>query len=257
MPETANPVRPPRGLAVVAALFVAVVVLPGAIGIASQITRTTEVKQSTITPLAQRIDVTARHGDVTITPSTDGNVTVRTTYRYGVGDPRLVEESTATGVVLDSRCDDVLDTECNIDYAISVPPSFTVAVETSGEIDARGLTGLVTLETGADVRLAELSGPIDIRGTSGEVIGTELRSEQVSVETPGDVRLQLVAPPRTLLADTRHGEVTLAVPSSVGYRVNADSESGEESIEVPTDPASERTIRVTSNSGDIRITPTP
>lgn len=260
MADTIDVERPPRVLAVAAALLVALVVLPGAIGLASQILRTTETKESTLTPMAERLDVTARHGDVTLTPSVDGEVTVRTTSRYGVGKPELIEESTVAGVVLDSRCDDVLDTECGVDYEISVPPSFTVAVETGGggEVSARGLTGPLTLETnGGDVRLADVSGPLDIR-RSGEVIGAQLRSEQIGVDTSsGDVRLSLVTPPRSLAVDTRSGEITLTVPSSVGYRITTDSDTGEQSVDVASDPASDRTIRATSQHGDIRIAPTP
>ena len=63
--------------------------------------------------------------------------------------------------------------------------------------------------------------------------------------------------PRSLVdATTETGEITLAVPADTTYRVDAGSDSGDERVLVPLDPASTRTLHASSDTGDVTVRPT-
>ena len=69
----------------------------------------------------------------------------------------------------------------------------------------------------------------------------------------GDVRLELLEPPQAVQVDAQYGDVDVAVPAGVGYRVSAGTRSGERSVSVPVDPGSDRTITVDGGTGDVRL----
>jgi hypothetical protein len=253
-----EPTRRPHPAVVVAAvLFVVVVIGSGALQLLSQAATGRYERTSTLVPSAERFTVASDSGTVRLSPSTDGDVHVRTTVSYGLGEPELVEDATPAGVRLDATCSGVLATHCEVDYVVEVPPSFAVFVEgTFGDVTVSGLTGPVTVDrSNGDVALFDLAGALDVTTRTGVISGNGLRSDVVRAETrSGDVQLGLLEPPRTLAVDSATGEVDIAVPAT-GYRVDARSASGETTVLVPTDPAAPGTIVVGSGSGNVRVRP--
>ncbi|WP_219417126.1 DUF4097 family beta strand repeat-containing protein [Pseudonocardia nigra] len=250
--------KPRRGIVVAAVLFVLLVIATGTANLLSQFVQGTFHQTDTLVPRGDRFTVQGAAGNVTLNPSPDGNVHVRTTVHYGISKPEFVQRSTPTGVLLHTRCDGLLATRCDVDYLIEVPPSFAVDVELeAGEVSVNGLAGPVTVDVSAgDVTLLDVSGALDVSSSSGEIRGLGLRSAVVRADTSsGDVRMELIDPPQSVRVDVGSGEVDLAVPVDVDYRVDADTASGEERIAVPVRTGSDRTITVDGGSGDVRIRP--
>jgi hypothetical protein len=252
-PQKARP-----ALVTAAVLLVVVVCGTGAAQMLSEVVRGTLERTSTITPSTDRFVVDADVGDITLTPSADSEVHVRTVVHHGPGEPELVEESTAAGVRLDVHCHALLGGGCEVDYVVEVPPAFEVRVGgTAGDVVASRLTGPLTVDRSAgDISVFDVTGPVDLRSSTGEIRAEGLRSEVVAAESDsGDIRLELLVAPRSLDARSADGELDLAVPGDAGYRVDARTSTGEERVLVPTDPASPRIIRADSQTGDIDIHP--
>ncbi|WP_433280155.1 DUF4097 family beta strand repeat-containing protein [Pseudonocardia xinjiangensis] len=246
-----------RGVLVAAVLFVVLVVGTGALQLLSQAATGTYERTSTLTPTGERFTVASDAGTVTLSPSSDGAVHIRTVVRYGLGQPELTEETTSAGVRLDATCSGLLATHCDVDYAVELPPSFPVYVEgTAGDVTVSGLTGPVTVERATgDIALVDLAGPIDATVMSGVISGRGLRSDVVRAETrSGDVRLELREPPSSLAVDSLSGQIDVTVPAT-GYRVDARSTTGEASVLVPVDAAAPGMIVLDSENGDVRVRP--
>ena len=214
----------------------------------------------TLEPQADRLVVRSGAGDLTLAPSSDGKVHVRTVARYGLARPVLTQESTSSGLLLDAQCDGWLGTNCQVDHTVEVPPSLAV-VAGGGccDVTARGLTGPVTITRGSgDIALVDLSGPIDVRSSSGEISGDRLSGGSVRAGTDsGDVRLDLLRP-RSVQVDVSSGEVDVTVPGGgATYRVDVQTGSGEQQIDVPVDPAAASMITIDSDSGDVSLSPAP
>jgi DUF4097 and DUF4098 domain-containing protein YvlB len=126
-----------------------------------------------------------------------------------------------------------------------------------GDVTASRLTGPLTVDRlNGDITAIDLTGPLDLRSSDGEITGDTLRTDVLrAASDTGDVRLELVTPPRSVDIATAAGEVDLAVPVDTAYRVDADTDSGEESVLVPVDPASDRVLRVDGDTGDVTVRP--
>ncbi|TQM14067.1 DUF4097 family beta strand repeat-containing protein [Pseudonocardia kunmingensis] len=255
---TPAPAKAHPAVVTAAVLLVALVCGIGAVEWLSQVARATLERTSTIAPATDRFVLDADVGDITLTPSADGQVHVRTVVHHGLGEPELVEESTPTGVRLDVDCDAPLADDCDVQYVVEVPPAFEVRVEgVAGDVTASRLTGSVTIDRRVgDIAVFDMAGPVDLGTSTGEITAEGLRSEVVrAVSDTGDVRLELLAAPRSLDARSETGEIDLAVPGDVGYRVDARTRSGDERVLVPVDPASPRIIRAEGSSGDVSLRP--
>lgn len=246
-----------RGLAVFAAIFVVLTALFGGAQLLALVPIGTLERSITLEPAADRLAVRSGGGDLVLTPSADGKVHVRTVARYGLARPVLIQESTASGLLLDAQCDGWLGTNCQVDHTVEVPPSFAVIADGGCcDVTARGLTGPVTINRDSgDIALVDLSGPIDVRSSSGEITADRLTGGSVRAGTDsGDVQLDLLRP-RSVRVDVSSGEVDLTVPDGGAYRVDVRTGSGEQQIDVPVDPAAASTISVSSDSGDVRLSP--
>jgi hypothetical protein len=238
-----------------AVLLVVVVIGTGAVELLSQIVSGTIESNSVLTPLADRFTVDT-DADLTVVPSTDGQVRVHTLVRHGLAQPDLVQESTPAGVRLDVDCNEMLVSSCEVEYTVELPPSFELVVTgMAGDVTARGLTGPVRVdrETG-DIALFDVTGPVDVTSIWGEITAMGLGSDTVRAESrTGDVRLELLEPPQSVQVDANSGEVDVAVPAGASYRVSAWTRSGERAVTVPVDPSSPRMITVDGGSGDVRL----
>ncbi|GAA1837561.1 hypothetical protein GCM10009836_15300 [Pseudonocardia ailaonensis] len=245
------------GLAV---LFVLTVATAGVSELISETFHGRSVEDRTLTSAVARLELDADQGDVEIVPSPDGDVHVRTDAAYGLREPVLTRESTATGVRLASRCrDGVVAASCRVGWTVAVPAGFTVDVDAgAGSLKVRDLTGPVTLKALGDVELSGLSGDVTARSTYGDITGAGLRSGSVTVASiSGDVDLTLTVPPHSVSATvTAVGDVSLAVPGSQAYRVDAEpGRFGDRKVTVPQDPASLSILRAVTGGGTVTLRP--
>lgn len=255
MTAPAPPAKAHPAVVAAAVLMVVLVCGTGAFTLLSEVVTSTVERTNAFTPTSNRLVVDA-DGDVTIEPSSDGQVHVHTVVQHGLGEPEIVQVSTPAGIRLDAGCREVLAISCDVRHEIQVPPAFEVVVDgADGDVTASRLSGPLKVDrfTG-DITAVDLTGPLDLRSSTGEITGDALRAEVVRVGSDtGDVRLELVVPPQSVDIATNDGEVDLAVPADTTYRVEAGSDSGEERVLVPIDPTSARTLRVDGDTGDVTV----
>ena len=101
--------------------------------------------------------------------------------------------------------------------------------------------------------LADVSGPLQLSTDNGRVEATRLRSATVTADSDnGRVQLEFAAAPTTVVATSNNGRVEVVVPADgTAYRVDAQTDSGSETIDVPTDPTSPRTITLRTDNGSV------
>ena len=119
-----------------------------------------------------------------------------------------------------------------------------------------GTTGPITVDgDNGSVRLADVSGPLQVSTDNGRVEGTRLRSQQVTADSDnGRVQLEFDEAPTTVIATTSNGRVEVVVPDDgTAYRVDVRTSNGSETIEVPIDSASQRTISVRTSNGSATV----
>lgn len=248
-------IRP--GVLVLSVLFVIGVVAFGMMSLLSQVVRGSFDRTSTLVPHSGRLDITTSTGNVTVVPSRDERVHVRTEARYGLDEPTLVEETDAAGLRLAAHCESFLATRCEVSYTVEVPQAIAVTVEgDGGDVTVRGTTGPVTVsQRSGDVFLQDLAGPVEVTTIVGEVRGSGLRGGSARIDTgSGDVLLDMAVPPDQLQVISDSGEIEVGVPP-VPYRVDARSRAGDERIAVPIDLTSRRLIVVSSGAEDVSVRP--
>jgi hypothetical protein len=224
-----------------------------------------------------RLEVDAAGGgDITVVRelSTMPLVTVDSSVQGSIHAPVLRAVKDGATVRIAGNCPYISFGPCNSRIMIRVPADIEVDIRSgSGDVTASGLTGRVKLETGSgDVSADGLSGPADLhtssgdvnvrglsgdttlRTGSGDINAGNLATADVTADTAsGDVGLDFRLAPRIIDASTASGDVDVSVPEGEAYRVEADSGSGDQNLNVKTDPASTRIIRAQTSSGDVSV----
>jgi DUF4097 and DUF4098 domain-containing protein YvlB len=146
----------------------------------------------------------------------------------------------------------------------------------SGDIVLRQLRGPVDVRTGsAGVTISDVTGPLTAHTGSGDVRGTGLASSTATAETgsgsvsleladgagqvaaetgSGDVTLTLAGEPDQVRAETGSGNVTVVLADRAAtYAVLAETNSGDQDVQIRTDPSAPRSLEVRTGSGDVTI----
>lgn len=146
---------------------------------------------------------------------------------------------------------------CSVDYEAAVPRDAAADVHSpTGSIDVRDVGGGVALtSTTGDIIVDDVAGPLSAQVTTGEITGANLDSTRAAAETTtGDITLGFTASPERVEAVATTGDVIIEVPNSDDpYRVDVQSKTGEQHVEVSQDPEAERVIDVTISTGDVHI----
>jgi hypothetical protein len=239
------------------------------------------------------VSVTADNADVTLSSSTGDRIRVRGTLRESLVRPTFSWQSTAAGLALHSQCR-VPTGNCSLEYAITAPAGFPVAVtDSSGELNASGLGGTVALsdssgDLGAsdlagnirldnnsggitasglagNIRLDNSSGDITVSGLTGDlrfqdnsggiVVNGLAGTDVIGSDSSGDITLTFTKVPERVQVRDSSGGVTLVLPpGGTAYDVNASASSGSAVVTVPRNSSSKHVITVVDQSGDITVT---
>jgi hypothetical protein len=224
-------------------------------------------------PIDQLV-VDADGGEITVVPSIGDNVRISSVVKGSIHTPEPHAYRDGNTVRLDGKCPEITFGPCRARITIYVPQDTPVEVHSgSGDLVASGLTGRVDLETGSgDVTATGLSGPSDLRTGSGDVtvrglsgvtelntgsgdvMAEDLATRSVTAETSsGDVELDFRLRPRDVDASTASGDVQIAVPRGGPYHVVADPGSGDQTVDVKTDPEAANTLRASTSSGEVTV----
>jgi len=127
---------------------------------------------------------------------------------------------------------------CRSDVRIDAPPEVDVTVRTkSGDVDLRGLSGRVRVETDAG----------DIRAERIDTVTMHAWTDA------GDIDLDLFGNPARTQADSDAGDIKVVVPFN-SYRVDANSDSGKVSVRgIIRDDLAPRAIHAMTDAGDVTV----
>jgi hypothetical protein len=204
----------------------------------------------------QTLAVIAHVGTVQVTGggSAQATVTERLTFRHTA--PVTTHRVSGGTLTLDSHCPG--GGACGVDYTITLPRSTTVRVTDSvGSIGLRSLSGPVTAHTNAgSINLDSLSGTITATGHVGSISGQKLSCRRATMHTSaGGVQASFTAAPANLTATTDVGTVTLRLPTTVAYAVNATASIGKTSVSVHRSASSPHVVTASVRTGSVTVEP--
>jgi hypothetical protein len=250
--------RPRRALVTVAALAL---LGTGAVLVTDAVLPSTTSNQTfTMEPGSAVLSVDLGPGHVVLTASTSQHLEVHRTMRFKGRRPTVEERADARGARITSHCPALVGRVCEIRYEIGVPKGYAVDLRTSsGGVDARQLSVdklHIEVSSGA-THLEDVQGTVQITSSSGSITGTRLNSGYFAAHlASGSTNLDFAVPPQLVTVSASSGAVNVRLPGSgAPYHVETESGSGEEEIQVPTDPASRHRVAVSTGSGSITVLP--
>jgi hypothetical protein len=167
------------------------------------------------------VDADIDAGSVRLVGTDDNEITIESTVHSGVRGPSHSEKVVGDRLVVRSNCPfDLVTATCSVDYVIRVPNDVAVR--------ARG--------NGSDFDIAAVHGDVDVAVNGGEV------------------DMSFDAAPHHVRAVSNGGHINIKVPDdTAGYKIDAHTNGGSTKVGIRTDPASDRTIKVETNGGNIDI----
>jgi hypothetical protein len=243
-----------RGIAVAISVLLIVVGGLGLLRAAGGERTTTELLRA-----ADTVVVTTGSGDVDLVAAERDDVSVQLEARQTWPRQVTLETDESGGTLtVSTECSGVALplSQCSGDLVVELPDDVAVRVETgSGEVRLAGITGDVAAQTGSgDVVVSGSPGRLTLRTGSGDIAVEGLSSSGGRLRT-GSGSIEVVADeePDELVAETGSGNVLILLPGDTPYAVDVDTGSGEESIQVATDPDSDHRIVARTGSGDVEL----
>lgn len=177
-------------------------------------------------------------GSVDVTGSARSTVSVSQQAAYSSAPPKATHVLRGTTLTMSYTCPAEL--VCSMSYNVAVPQGVAVTVSTNA--------GAVTLTS--------LAGTVSAHADAGLITGVDLRSPVATFTSDaGGIIAGFSVAPRSLTATTNVGAITLTVPGSVAYRLNARTFVGASKVTVRSDGASPHSISARSDVGAISISP--
>jgi len=264
------------GLAAAAALAIPGTYLITMAGVPGQFARPAVVTIRTVTVAQPVTSLTVGDfgGQVRVTagPVSRIQITERLSYDQGT-DPPAVDQSVAGGrlTLRDPACG---NSDCDVDFTVTVPSSVSVTVSTQGgpavvsgvaraTVDSAGgpvgiadITGPLTVSTGGGpLTINRVAGPLRADTEGGMLFAQGITASTASVDTGGGpAQVAFSAVPEAVTVGTEGGPATVRVPAGP-YALTADSDGGPEIIQIATDPAARRSLKITSGGGPLQVAP--
>lgn len=221
---------------------------------------TTTDETFTMDPGSRVLSVDLGRGDVSLTRSSSKHLEVRRTMRFSGPKPIVEERADAKGASITSHCAALTKWVCAISYQIAVPDDYVINLHaSSGAVGVRGVTmeRLGIEVASGSAHMEDVTGPVKITSASGSITGTRLGVPEFTARlASGRTDVDFALPPQLVTVAASSGAVTLRLPATEGaYGVEIQTASGAEEIQVPTDPASERRVTVSTSSGKVEVLP--
>jgi hypothetical protein len=116
----------------------------------------------------------------------------------------------------------------------------------------KGLRIEVSSDSG-NLTLKNLSGELEATTDAGTIEATELTGEKVVTKTgSGDMNLVFAGQPDQVTTTTDLGKTVIRVPRGP-YNIVATTDSGHKNIKAASLPSAQRTIALSSDSGDLEV----
>jgi len=150
-----------------------------------------------------------------------------------------------------------LSFNCRTDYVVVVPKALKVTAESrSGDLQVSDLPrGAELKSSSGDIEVHRIGGELRLESSSGDLEGHDLTAGTVTTRSSsGDIELDFGRVPSAVQLKSSSGDVTIRLPSGdAAYKVETHTSSGDDSTTVKTDPASDRSIKADTSSGDITV----
>lgn len=204
-----------------------------------------------------RLEVTGSNGSVRIEASARDTIDVQAEISDGLRATGESREVVDGALRLRSSCPNFGSDFCWVDYVVLVPLGLELVVDNdNGSVDITGSSAPIDVDAdNGSVELTAVSGPLQISSDNGRVEGTQLSSSTATADSDnGRVVLEFATAPTTVVATSDNGRVDIVVPGDgTSYRVDVRSENGSETVEVPSDPSSDRTITARTDNGSVTV----
>jgi hypothetical protein len=198
----------------------------------------TSVRGYLITADAGTLVVNGEVGDVTVVGSDRAGVEVVTQAAYSSKPPDITRTVSGGTLTVGYTCP--VQIACGVAFVIAVPRRTAV----------HAVTG-----TGA-IRLTGLDGTVTAKADAGVIDATGLTAQTASFVTDaGGIDVAFTSPPRDVTASTRVGAITVRVPVTVAYQVNAKAIVGRVTVSVPHGAGATRTIAASADVGSVDVAP--
>ena len=249
---------PIRGVALTLGLVVLVL---GAGSVVGYFMIRTDTDTRFFTGTIHRLQVRTTDGNVVIRPGSSTQVGATVVSRKHSAYRTAGHSESVNGDLLtvDASCRGgfFIADQCSVDLEITVAAGTEVTATTStGNISVTATRGPVTARSSTgDLRVSRATGPVTLNTNVGDITGELLDSARVlGRSNTGDVRLSFATAPEQVQGYTDIGDVRILVPDDAKtYRVSTEVDLGDRHIDVPTDPASSRTVDLSTSTGDVRI----
>ncbi|MCA9657287.1 MAG: DUF4097 family beta strand repeat protein [Myxococcales bacterium] len=195
-------------------------------------------------------------GDVNVMASSDDKIRVTSTLTFSEEKPAYSVEPDGRGnLVVSAKCSPT-DSTCTTAIDVELPPEVRVVVlSDQGNVSADGIRsgGELTANSG-NLTVSDVSGTFTLMAAAGSIEGTDLIAEAVTANaTMGAIDLTFSGAPTSVTANTGEGDITINVPPSVAYFVDASSGRGNVQVDVPQESASLYMITAHADIGDVGI----
>jgi DUF4097 and DUF4098 domain-containing protein YvlB len=172
---------------------------------------------------------------VNVQASTDGQVHVDASGSYAVAQPTVNVSTIAGRLEVRAFC---ADSHCQADVGVQVPGAVPVQVKTER----------------ASVDVVGVSGPVTVDVADGSADLAQLSSKQVSVNCRrGSITLFFTDPPDQVAATSTDGSLTVQLPQSASYAVDAVATQGSTDLDLPNDPTSRHNLHLRTTNGSISV----
>ncbi|WP_277453934.1 hypothetical protein [Janibacter sp. DB-40] len=234
------PSRTPSGpIWVVAGLLTIVLVLGVGILLAGPMLKQTSTSEQALPADVSDLRIDNAVGDVRVRAADAGEEPrVTRTTEWGLRRPDASVDVTGGTASLEATCPSGVVLPCSTDWTVVVPEGADVRIEEGvGRVTVEGIDGDVDVETGVgDVRIAESTG-----GRITANLGV------------GSLWVESVEPPQHVRAKVGVGGVSVQLPDTAAYDVDASGGVGDVHNDLGSDPASDRTVVVEGGVGSVSL----
>lgn len=261
LPHTAKQPAAPargRGWALAGLIFVLACALVGGYVLYAWAATGSRTEEAVLEGPLTSVEVTGGTTDIEVRPAAAGQpatLAARLTDRDG--------QATWTHRLRDGRLEVVGDCArrwianfCSVDLTLTLPEGTALRLATAtGDVLIDGMGEVQATTSTGDITLRSVTGPLRATTSTGDISAEALDVDQATVRTStGDIRLDHRVPPAGVDARASTGDITLRLPTDgTAYRVDASTSTGDVVTDVAQDPASQRTIRAETSTGDVTV----
>ncbi|MEV8568347.1 DUF4097 family beta strand repeat-containing protein [Streptomyces sp. NPDC051322] len=201
----------------------------------------TDTRSFTVSDKVTALSIEAPGGGMEVIGDSGSTVRVTETITYTGDKPKTGREVSGGKLSLSAGpdCGPIDDSDCDVTYHVKVP---------------RTLVSVRLVELGGSITVKNLDGTVDARTTGGSLRATELAGKSlVARVSGGEMSGNFTQAPDKVDVDTNGGNVSVKVPGTASYAVDAKSTGGRTNVSVNDDPGSARTIKLRTVGGDVSL----